>query len=284
LALLTADALLVRASRRLAEAGVRDPGLDAERLLRHVLGWDRGTLVIRGHELLPDDAAGRFESLVAARARRRPLQHLTGVQAFWKHDFEVSPDVLIPRPETELLVETALARLSGVAAPLVVDVGTGSGCIAVSLAAERADAEVHATDLSAAALVVARRNAARAGVAVRFHQGDLLAPVAALQGRVHLVACNPPYVGEVDEATLAPEVRDHEPRLALFPPEGRQALYARLARESAVALRAGGALVVEVGFGMADEVAARLAATGLVDVESRPDLAGIPRVVSARRP
>ncbi len=220
------------------------------------------------------------------RADRRPLQHLIGVQAFWRHEFEVGPDVLIPRPETELLVEAALEGLRELSRPVVVDVGTGSGCIALSLAAELPEAEIHAIDISPAALTVAGRNAVRLGMAqrVRFHEGDLLAPVADLQGRIDLVVSNPPYVPEADWPTLAPEVRDHEPRHALLPPEGWAVLYKRLARHSVAALRPGGLLAVEVGHDQAEVVAVSFQAAGLVVTRVLSDLQGIPRTIVARRP
>jgi release factor glutamine methyltransferase len=189
-----ADAL-ARATRLLAAAGVPSPEWDAELLLRHVTGWDRTRVLADPAAILDPDHLVAFDDLVAKRARRIPLQHLTGTQAFWRHDFEVTPDVLIPRPDTELLVESALERLTG-PQPVIVDVGTGSGCIAISLAAERPDAVVHAIDLSQAALAVAARNAASIGVAVTFHRGDLLAPLAGAV--LDLVVSNPPYVRAED--------------------------------------------------------------------------------------
>ena len=157
-----ADAL-ERAALRLGAAGVPDARLDAELLLRHVRGWDAAALILAMREDLSDADRAAFERLVDARATRVPLQHLTGEQAFWRHVFRVTPDVLVPRPETELVVEAALDAVRGVAAPRILDVGTGSGCIALSLAAERPDAVVHAVDLSPPALAVARDNADAAG-------------------------------------------------------------------------------------------------------------------------
>lgn len=275
---------LRKASQRLAGAGVGTPGLDADLLLRHVLGWDQARLVASADESVPLDSATRFEALVARRSQRVPLQHLTGAQAFWRHEFRVTPDVLIPRPETEAVVEQALARLRGTPRPRVVDVGTGSGCIALSLAAELPCAEVHATDVSAAALAVARENARRLdlGDRVRFHEGDLLRPVAMLA--FDLVASNPPYVDPASRASLQPEVRDHEPGLALFPPGEPLSVYRRLAPEALEALRPGGWLVVEVGVDQARRVAEILAAGGLAIEQVVEDLQGIPRTLVARRP
>jgi release factor glutamine methyltransferase len=280
-----AEALPV-AERRLRDAGVPNAAFDAETLLRHVLGWDRAAVLTRAGEPLPGADEQRFFALVDQRAGRRPLQHLTGTQAFWRHEFVVTPAVLIPRPETEVLVEAALERLRGVHAPVVVDVGTGSGCVALSLAAERPDAVVQAVDASAAALAVAGENVRRLGLQARveLHQGDLLEPAKPLTGRVDLVVSNPPYVDPGDLAGLSPEVRDHEPRPALLAPDGPYGIYERLGAQSYRVLRPGGHLLAEVGRGMADEVAKRFRAAGFVDTEARPDLAGIPRVVSGRRP
>jgi release factor glutamine methyltransferase len=270
------------ARSRLQAAGVRDPYRDAELLLRHVLGWDQARLVVSGGEDLEEAARARFAALVEARASRRPLQHLTGVQAFWRHDFLVTPDVLVPRPETEHLVELGLEWLAGRGAAQVVDVGTGSGCIAISVAAEVRAARVSAVDLSQAALAVARANAARIGAGVSLLRGDLLG--AFRPASLDLVLSNPPYVDAADVAGLDPEVGDHEPLLALVPPEGWRALYAQLGAQAREVLRAGGALAVEVGAGQAAEVAWLLEEQGLVPRRTVADLAGIPRVVLATKP
>ena len=282
---MTIDEALERAALALREAGVPTPEMDAELLLRHVLRWDRAHVLIEGRSALPRDTEPRFLALVAERASRRPLQHLVGTQAFWKLDFLVSPDVLIPRPETELLVEEALRFLEGRERPLVVDVGTGTGCIALSLAAERTDAEVHAVDLSPAALAVATANAERLGLRPRvaFHLGDLLGPLHALRGRVDLVASNPPYVNPADRDRLAPEVRDHEPALALFPPGEPYLAYRRLAPDAHALLRPGGGLILEVGQGMAEEVTAIVEGAGFRVDAIRADLQGIARTVVAVR-
>lgn len=281
---MTASEALQRGAERLALAGVIDPERDTELLLRHVLGWDRAALLAGSDRLLAADAEACFLALVEQRARRRPLQHLTGTQAFWRHDFLVTPDVLVPRPETELIVEAALELLRDVPRPVVVDVGTGSGCIALSLAAELPAAAVHAVDVSGAALGVARDNARRLGLAgrVRFHRGHLLEPVADLAGSVDLVASNPPYVDPAEP--LAPEVRDHEPAVALFPPGDRYAVYRELAPAARCALHPGGWLVVEVGQGMAADVGGICAQAGLSVSRVIPDLQQILRTVVARYP
>jgi release factor glutamine methyltransferase len=281
----TIDEAIARAAFTLRTAGVETPELDAELLLRHVLGFDRAKLVAEGRSALPEGATSRYEAVVRERAARRPLQHLVGTQAFWKHEFLVGPDVLIPRPETELVVEESLRFLADLKAPVVVDVGTGSGCIALSLAAERRDAFVHAVDISEAALRVARANADRLALAgrVSFYEGDLLEPVTALRGRVDLVVSNPPYVDSASRPDLGPEVRDGDPALALFPPGEPYSLYRRLATEALALLRPGGGLIVEVGAGMAAEVERTVEGAGLAVSKVRPDLQGIPRALVALR-
>lgn len=281
---MTVAALLGEAEAVLAAAGVEHPDRDAERLLRHVVGWDRASLLASPAAEVPAAAEAGFRALLARRARREPLQHLIGFQAFWRHEFVVTPEVLIPRPETELLVELSLELLSREERPLVVDVGTGTGCIALSLAHERRDAEVHATDVSGPALQVARQNARRLALErrVTFHEGDLLEPVAGLE--VHLVVCNPPYVDPAERDALAPEVRDHEPALALFPPGDALAVYRRLVPAAATALRPGGALAVEISPAIPEPVLGLFRAAGFPEPTVHADLAGRPRVVHARRP
>jgi release factor glutamine methyltransferase len=283
---MTVAELLAEAARELRERGVAAPEWDAERLLRHVLGWERATLVASPGAPVGSEPERCFRGLVAERARRVPLQHLVGSQAFWKHEFKVTRVVLIPRPETELLVETALELLRAAERPVLVDVGTGSGCIALSLAAERADAEVHATDVSAAALQVARENARRLSLEERvaFHLGQLLEPMTGLEGRIDLVVSNPPYVDPSERETLAPEVRDHEPGLALFPPGDALSIYRRLLPEAFEWLRPGGWLIVEIAPALAGAVAGLFAGAGFEELLVANDLAGLARLVRGRRP
>jgi release factor glutamine methyltransferase len=236
---------------------------------------------------VPGDLEARYRALLLRRSRREPLQHLTGVQEFWSLRFRVTPAVLIPRPETEGIVEDFL-RLRGRPDPLVVDVGTGSGCIAVVVARAAPGAGVHAVDASEEALAVARLNAADHGVADRitFHRGDLLRPIreAGLAGRLDFVLSNPPYVPEAEHARLAPEVRDHEPRAALVAGADGLAVHRRLADDAPACLRPGGRLIVEIGIGQ--EAPARALYGGRPDLEVlevRPDLAGVPRILVARR-
>ena len=283
---MTVGEALTAAAARFDKAGIETATLDAELLVRHVLGWDRAALLTRTLDPLDALATAEIFRLVEERAARRPLQHLTGSQAFWRHDFFVTGDVLIPRPETEILMEAALLAISRVQSPRVVDVGTGSGNIALSLAAERPDAEVHAIDISRAALRVARENARRLGLshAVRFHEGDLLSAWSGHGPTFHLVASNPPYVAAHELAALAPEVRDHEPRQALVPPGTTLSMYERLAPAAARLLLPGGYLVVEVGAGQAEAVGDIVARAGLGVSRVIPDLQGIPRTIVARRP
>jgi release factor glutamine methyltransferase len=284
----TVSQALDLAVSRLGAARIAHPHLDAELLLRHVLGCDRASILTRGVEALSPREAARFFDLVAARAGRRPLQHLTGTQAFWRHEFVVGPAVLIPRPETEVLVEAGLGLMAGLDAPRVLDVGTGSGCVALSLAAERPDAILVATDLSAAALGIARENATRLGLEgkVRFVRGDLLDAFGSGPGvrAFDLVVSNPPYVHDSEWRGLDPEVRDHDPRGALVPEEGVAALYGRLLAGAARVLRPGGAVALEVGAGQSAAVSSQAAAAGFVATRLVPDLQAIQRVIIATRP
>jgi release factor glutamine methyltransferase len=282
---MTVSEALRQATPRLRAAGIADAAWDAELLLRHVLGFDRGAILSREGDELTAEQEAQFLSLLSQREARRPLQHLTGVQAFYGRDFAVSPDVLIPRPETEVLVEAALERLPAAQPAVVVDIGTGTGCIALTLAAERPAAEVHALDISHAALEVARDNARRLGLEsrLRFYEGDLALPLRDMVRQVDLVVSNPPYVREDDLASLMPEVRDHEPRVALVPVPDLPRMYRKLVGGARRLLRPGGALLLEVGQGQAEEVSAICAREGFHVERVLPDLAGIPRVVVAVR-
>ena len=275
---------VAEAARRLAGAGIdaRDAAFDAEVLARHALGWDRATYLARRREPVPAGFEEPFESLVARRRGREPVARITGRREFWGLDFEVAPAVLVPRPESELLVETAVARLGNRAAPWdIADVGTGSGCLAIALARELPRARVAATDVCPDALAVARRNAARHGAAgrVTFHRGDLL---EGLPGPFDLIVSNPPYVPDGVIAALAPEVSRHDPALALRGgPDGLDTVR-RLVAAAADRLRPGGWLVVEVGAGQSEDTAAIAGGAGMQVVDVRPDLQGIPRAVVMR--
>jgi release factor glutamine methyltransferase len=258
-------------------------------LLAFALGLDRSGLHVRPAAEVPPEAEARFRGFLERRARREPLQHLTGVQEFWSLRLRVTPAVLIPRPETEGLVEAYLA-LPLRPDPLVVDIGTGSGCLAIAVARETAAAVVHATDLSGDALAVARWNAVDHGVAGRivFHEGDLLAPFAAapLPRPADVILSNPPYIAEEELAGLEPEVRCHEPPIALTPGPDGLAILRRILADAGRFLAPGGHLIVEMGAGQSASLRALFGAggaPGLELVEIHPDLAGIPRVLVARR-
>ena len=269
------------ASRRLAEAGIdaRDAAFDAEVLARHALVWDRATYLARWREPAPAGFEDRFGPLVARRGRREPVARIVGRREFWGLDFEVTPAVLVPRPESELLVETALVRLADRTARWeLADVGTGSGCLAIALARELPRARVTATDICPDALAAARRNAARHGVAdrVTFHHTDLL---HGLPGPFDLIVSNPPYVPDGVIDTLAPEVSRHEPAAALRGgPDGLDTVR-RLIAAATACLRPEGRLVMEVGASQSGDASAIARRAGLQVVDVRPDLQGIPRAV-----
>lgn len=271
------------AQERLAAAGIERADFDALLLVEHATGWDRAEALSRMNETVDPPSLARLADAVARREKREPLQYITGRQAFWKGDFLVTPAVLIPRPETEILVARAVSLLEAVPQPNVLDVGTGSGCIAISIALERPDATVHATDISAAALAVAAQNARLMGASVRFHETDLVTGVERGATGFHVIVSNPPYVEPADRAGLMPEVRDHEPDLALFPPGDGLHFYRRLAIEAGPLLAGNGALAVEVGAGQAEAVSDLLKVAGYDDIACDDDLQGLPRVVHVRR-
>jgi len=279
----TIHARVAAARDRLRAAGIPfdEAELDARLLAEHVLGWTTERYFTEADAPSPDGFDARFNPLVARRAAREPFAYIVGRQEFWGLSFEVAPAVLIPRPETELVVESTCAALHDVAAPLVADVGTGSGCVAIAVALERA-ASVVATDVSDAALAVARRNAERLGAAglIAFRRTDLL---AAVDERFDVVVSNPPYVRDGDRAGIQPEVR-FEPPEALFAGEDGLDAIRRLVPAAVERLKPRGTLVFEFGFGQADAVADLISTTaGLTMVALRPDLQGIPRVAIATR-
>jgi release factor glutamine methyltransferase len=277
---------LKQAVAELRAANVPSPVLAAELLLMHVVGASRAW--VYAHIDDPLDAAGaeRYRAFVAKRASGMPTQYLTGIQEFWGMEIEVTPDVLIPRPETEHVIEITLARLGEERSrePLrVVDVGTGSGCIALALARELPQARVFATDISARALAVARRNAEHHGLADRiaFVETRLLAPFP--RRSLDVVVSNPPYVSRKVAASLPREVREHEPHLALFAGEEGMEVYPVLIVEAAERLVAGGLLVIELGYDVSERVEALLDTAEWREIDITSDLAGIPRVIAATR-
>jgi release factor glutamine methyltransferase len=284
---LSADRLLERGASELRRAGVSEARFEAELLLRHALGCTREALFARLHEPAAAEAVGHYFQLLERRRGRVPIQHILGTQEFYGLSFRVTPSVLIPRPETEGVVDEALKELSAGArsAPRVADVGCGSGCIAVALARERPEAALLAIDASPSALAVARENAAAHGVEGRitFLHGDLLDPLVERGEKLDLVVSNPPYVVDAEIGELAPEVKEHEPRMALAGgPDGLAAI-SRLLEGVGAVLETGGAVVMEIGKGQDPEVAERVLSAGLDLLRIVPDLAGIPRVVVARK-
>ena len=334
-ALLDIRTALKQGIAQLREANVPSFTLAAELLLLHVLGRDRTWLYAHSEEAITEVEAQRFLSLIGRRAAGEPTQYLTGKQEFWGLEFEVTPDVLIPRPETEHVIEVTLDRLAlnelrhgrrqttkgeGL---LVADIGTGSGCIAVALAKELPAAHFYATDNSAKALEVARRNAASHGVAdrIQFVQSHLLNPagehvppqVRTVSGSAlppchespvtrqesalspsplaprhspryfDLIASNPPYIGRREAASLPREVREHEPEAALYGGEEGYEFYAELIAQAAQQLKPGGVLVLELGHNSLPAVQPLLDASRWNNIGVTDDLAGIPRVLAAER-
>jgi release factor glutamine methyltransferase len=278
-------AALEAAAAALDRAGIPRPRLEAERLLAHVLETDRGGVVARRPDPLAPEAADRFENWVRRRTAREPLQHLTGEQEFFGLVFRVDPRVLVPRQETEGMVDAVLG-LDLCPGDQVADLGTGSGCIAVALAVARPDLRIVALDRSEAALDLARANAVRHGVAdrIRFVAGDFAAPPSGCRdGEFGAVVSNPPYVSRPEWEKLAPEVRDWEPREALVPGESGLEAYRALAPVARRLLRRDGSLVLELGYGRETGAADAVVAAGLEVVKVLPDLRGIPRVLVARR-
>lgn len=271
---------------RLAAAGVDTPRVDAEWLLAAALGVRRSGLHAVHHRALTAETASCYEAWIGRRARRVPLQHILGTQAFRDVTVRVSPQVLVPRPETELLVSWALELLParGAGAPLVLDVGTGSGCIACALACERQDVRVMALDTSPAAAEVARMNVAALGVSDRVTVGvrDLLFGLGPM--RADLIVSNLPYLPSDAIATLPPEVKDHEPRAAIDGgPDGLH-LIRRLVSEAPRRLRPGAPIVLETAGGeQVDVVGALMREAGFTHVVTRGDLAGVTRFVAGRR-
>jgi len=308
---------------QLRESHIPSYTLAAELLLLHVLGRDRTWLYAHPEEPVSSANAERFFALIARRTNGEPTQHLTRKQEFWGLEFEVTPDVLIPRPETEHVIEVALDRLAvrerraGRKQTLtgeglqIADIGTGSGCIAIALAKELPSATIYATDVSPATLTVAKRNAKRHSVSdrIRFLESNLLDQVSLVVAQhavpllgtdssstprqppvtshqsplLDLIVSNPPYIGRREAATLMREVRDHEPEVALYGGEEGYELYADLIAQAATHLKPGGILVLELGHSSLPAVQPLLDAPAWTNVGVTNDLAGIPRVLAAER-
>jgi release factor glutamine methyltransferase len=303
---------LASAVERLDAADVGSPRMNAEVLLMFVLGADRAYLYAHPERELTPQEAARYEEVLAQRATGMPSQYITGHQEFWGLDFVVSPAVLIPRPETEHLVEAVLELARGVQRPKLVDVGTGSGCIALALAHELPDAEVYAVDLSAEALEIARANAARLQLdkRVRFLQCNVLDPVLAEPSAVipdrqavipsedfspsrgtcfselrdfDFVVSNPPYVAFSEADKVQKSVQEFEPTMAVFAGLHGTDVIVPLVEQAHRALKPGGWLALEIGYSMRDEVVNLLSPTMWDNIRIVPDLQGIPRVVAAKK-
>ena len=286
---------LVQGARdRLIEAGIgaNNAALDAELLARQVLGWDKARFLTDRNEAATTMFLLGYEHFVARRTRREPISYILGTREFWGLNFEVTPDVLIPRPETELIVEEAIERFREPFSQdasekgsrnLVYDVGTGSGVLAVVLAKEFPDAKVVATDISPEALGVAKRNAARHGVADRitFVETSFL---DGLDTGARLIVSNPPYVPALSKPALSPEVRDYEPRVAVYGGDDGLEGLRRVVEDAAALLAPGGWLIVEFGYGQEDAVVNLVNASPVLSlVKVRNDLQDIPRTVVAQR-
>ena len=263
---------------RFTERGLATPRLDAEILVAHALALPRVQLYVQFDRPLTATELGDIRALIKRRQAGESVAYLVGKKEFWGIDFAVDARVLVPRPDTETLIEEARERLAGVEAPRIADVGTGSGAIALTLAKLYPAAAVFAVDVSPAALEVARGNAERLGLAVTFVEGDLDVPLAT-EAPFSLIAANLPYIPTGEMATLPPEVKS-EPALALDGGADGLALVRRLVAAAPALLASGGALVLEIGAGQAAATAELLRGAGLGDVRARRDLGGIDRVVS----
>ncbi|WP_028714333.1 peptide chain release factor N(5)-glutamine methyltransferase [Paracoccus sp. J55] len=274
---MTGAEALRQGAARLAAAGVPAAADDARLLLAHALELPRRHLAAALAAPLPPEALRRFDAALAARAARQPVSQILGRRAFWKHEFRVTRDTLDPRPETEALVEAALAEPFAA----VLDLGTGTGAILISLLAERPGARGLGTDISPAALELAQENAAKLGVCADFLESDWFASVS---GEFDLIVSNPPYIALDEMADLSPEVREWEPRKALTDEADGLSAYRAIAAGAPAHLSPGGRLLVEIGPTQGAAVAALMREAGLTEARILPDLDGRDRVVAARKP
>jgi release factor glutamine methyltransferase len=278
-----------KAANDLTAAGITNARLDSEVLLSHIMVKDRVWFITHRDDVLDDTNRRDFDEAIRRRTKREPLQHIIGIREFWGLEFKVTPDVLIPRPETELIIEAALALVQDRSRQVrIVDLCTGSGCIAVCLAKELLAARIIATDASGKALAVARENARNHGVAdrIRCLEGNLFDPLEELdiRGQIDILASNPPYVRAGDLPMLQPEVRDFEPAMALIAgPEGTE-IAAAIIRIAPEFLKKNGALIMEMGQDQAAALLRKVEATGAYGKpEVLKDLAGIERVIVVRK-
>ena len=277
------DLAIKQGTQRLEARARGDARLDAEILMMYVLGRDKTYLYTHSELELAGGELSRYDQALQRRLAGEPVQYITGHQEFWGLDLLVTPSVLIPRPETEHAVEAALELLRTVDCPAIVDVGTGSGCIALALASELARAKIEALDISVEALAVARKNATRLHLANRisFSQSDLLQKYCDSVLAFDMVVSNPPYVGDSELDKLQAEVREYEPHQALFGGAEGLDIYRRLIPQAARVLKPRGWLVMEIGY--TQEHAVRALLDDWQEVRSVPDLQGIPRVMIARK-
>ena len=268
---------LAQGIQRLEQHGVSSPRLNAEVMLAHCLSVEKTYLYTHDDRELRDEESQSFEDALYDRISGVPVQYIVGRQEFYGRYFTVNPAVLIPRPETEFIVESVL-EVNGSANPTIIDVGTGSGCIAVTLALELPEATVFATDVSLEALHVARQNASQLAARVDFAGADLLDGIG---GRFDFIVSNPPYVSYAETSRLQREVREHEPHVALFAPDDGLAMFRRLVPSAEGLLKPGGHLIMEIGIGLEQRILS-LFGDRWESSRSRPDLQGIPRTIVAK--
>jgi release factor glutamine methyltransferase len=277
---------LKRASEYLREAAVPNDLLDAQTLLAEALGRDRTYLIVNFNELLTDDERIKYQALIERRASGEPLQYIIGHQEFFGLEFEVTPDVLIPRPETEIIVEETMiiVQQAQFNRPLIVDAGTGSGCLAITLAREIEGLRAIATDISIAALQVAKRNAARHGMSSRidFIAADLFDVFPEIPF-ADIIISNPPYVSREEMPTLQREVRDWEPRFALTDFDDGLTFHRRLLKDAPARLKPGGYLICEMGYTQSDAITAMIDPAVWAELRILRDLQGIPRTIVTRK-
>ena len=273
---------LKQASATLRAAAIANDLLDAQTLLAHALGGDRTYLIVNYQQQLTEAQLAHYQALIARRATSEPLQYITGRQEFFGLDFLVTPAVLIPRPETELIVEETIRLAQTHAMPVIIDVATGSGCIAIALARELATARVIATDISSAALAVARQNAAHNGVTVEFIETDLLNALP-VEPCANFIVANPPYIAAAEMPALQREVREWEPQMALTDGADGLSFYRRLLEDVPSRLHAGGFFLCELGYQQATAVTAMIDTAVWSTHYWLPDLQGIPRTLVAQK-